>query len=161
MKNKFTSLFTTAIFSLLLSGITFAGQNSNLANLQQGVIIAPCMYALLNGETEPQAYNVVMTQEGNSLTFSITSVELARQGECDDYSAPIAQAGSLGLDTDAIIPIGCEDINNSIAEEMEAAISDLDFSEEDEFTSSLINSILSEVTGKSLEQGSYICDEMN
>jgi hypothetical protein len=161
MKKIHASTVIVALFSLILSGVTSAGQNSNLANLQQGVIIAPCMYALLNGETEPQAYNIVMSQEGDSLTFSITSVELAKQGECDDYSAPTQQAGSLGLNADAIIPIGCEDINNSIAAEMKDAISDLDFSEENDFANGLIDSIMSEVTGKSLEQGSYICDEMN
>jgi len=129
-------LFT--IYSLLFSGVTFAEQNSNLANLQQGVIIAPCMYALLNGETEPKAYNVVMNQEGNSLTFTVGSVELAKQGECENYSAPIEQAGSLGLDSDSIIPIGCEDINSSIANAIKGAMSDDDdFSDGDESDSDI------------------------
>jgi len=143
-------------FTLLISGVAKAEQSSNLANLQQGVIIAPCMYALLNGETVPQAYHIVMEQQGSDLTFTVDSVELAKEGECNDYTAPIQEAGKLDLDADSIIPIGCEDINNSIADAIKNAMSDSENEQSD-----LVSSILSTTLDNSLEEASYTCESIS
>ncbi len=172
MKCSTKSKLLFAIFTLLLSGNTLAVQNSSLANLQQGVIIAPCMYALLNGETEPQAYNIVMNQENDALTFIVSSVELAEPDECNEYSAPIKEAGSLGLDADDIIPLGCEDINNSIADAIENAMSDINSSQQEESVDSqedldglenlgeLVTSLITDAIDSSLIEAAYTCESV-
>ncbi|MFK5986656.1 MAG: hypothetical protein QM479_14705 [Pseudomonadota bacterium] len=157
MKINFVLKLFCLMFGLSISGVSFAQQGSNLANFQQGFILSPCMYALLNGETKPRAYNVVMKQIDDSLTFTVDSVELAKEGECDEYSPPIDTAASLGLNMDDIIPEGCEDINGSIKDVFDNISLGLD--ESDNAIANSVGTLITNAISSGFDNASYSCDE--